>query len=132
MEPTGARRYLKTHEWVRLLPDGTAEVGLSAHALRMLGPLEQVSLPNRGLPVLAGESCCELESRKCVTALYAPITGVVTEVNGALEDDPTLLNREKGNGWLFRCGCVSEEGALLSAEDYLARIGERDEQEEGK
>jgi glycine cleavage system H protein len=36
-------RYTKTYEWVRALPDGTLEIGITDHAQRALGDLVRVA-----------------------------------------------------------------------------------------
>ena len=47
-------RYAKSHEWVRTLPDGTLEVGITDHAQGALGDLVFVELPEVGRVLEAG------------------------------------------------------------------------------
>lgn len=96
------RRYTKDHEWVEL--DGeTATVGISAHAQEQLGDITFVELPETGKTLSVGESFGVVESVKAASDIYAPIAGEVVEVNGALEDDPELVNREpESGGWLIK------------------------------
>ena len=61
-----------------------------------------------------------MESTKSVSDLYAPVTGEVTEVNDGVVADPALINSDPyGAGWLFKVA-VTEEGPLMSAEEYAA------------
>ena len=84
-----------------------------------------ISLPTAGASVTAGEPCGEVESVKSVSDLYSPVDGEVIEVNGELEDDPSLVNAEPyAAGWLFRVR-VARNGEdlalpadLLSAAEY--------------
>ncbi|GLB69190.1 glycine cleavage system protein GcvH [Arthrobacter mangrovi] len=114
-------RYSAEHEWV----DGASpvKVGISQIAADALGDVVYVDLPEAGSTVTAGQTCGEVESTKSVSDLYAPVTGTVVEVNQAAIDDPALLNSDPyGEGWLFTVE-VSEEGPLLSAEEYASANG---------
>ncbi|WP_336714232.1 glycine cleavage system protein GcvH [Arthrobacter sp. USHLN218] len=114
-------RYSAEHEWV----DGASpvKVGISQIAADALGDVVYVDLPEAGSTVTAGETCGEVESTKSVSDLYAPVTGTVVEVNQAAIDDPALLNSDPyGEGWLFTVE-VSEEGPLLSADEYASANG---------
>lgn len=95
-------RYTKDHEWVRL--DGAvATVGVTDHAQEALGDVVFVELPQPGREVADGEACAVVESVKAASDVYAPLAGRVTEANGAVVDDPALVNRAAGgDGWFFR------------------------------
>ncbi|MEE1622789.1 glycine cleavage system protein GcvH [Zafaria sp. Z1313] len=114
-------RYSAEHEWI----DGStpAKVGISQIAADALGDVVYVDLPEVGASITAGESCGEVESTKSVSDLYAPVTGTIVEVNQEAIDNPALLNEDPyGAGWLFTVE-VSEEGPLLSAQDYASANG---------
>jgi glycine cleavage system H protein len=114
-------RYSAEHEWVD--ESSPVKVGLSAVAVDALGDVVYLDLPEAGSTVTAGEVCGEVESTKSVSDIYAPVSGEITEVNQAAIDDPALLNSDPyGKGWLFTVN-VSEEGPLLSAEDYSSKNG---------
>lgn len=115
-------RYSADHEWLDTAAT-PARVGISAIAVEALGDVVHLELPEVGTVLAAGDACGEIESTKSVADLYAPAAGTVVEVNQAVLDDPALLNEDPyGAGWLFTVE-VSAEGALLSAEEYLARNG---------
>ena len=40
-------RYTKSHEWLRTLPDGSIEIGITDHAQQSLGDLVFVEVPER-------------------------------------------------------------------------------------
>ena len=116
-------KYSAEHEWVAGDGSGPAGIGISAVAADALGDIVYVDLPEVGAAVTAGETCGEVESTKSVSDLYAPVTGEVTEVNPAVVDDPALINSAPyGAGWLFKVS-VTEEGPLMSAEEYAAANG---------
>jgi len=74
-------RYTKSHEWVRVLPDGSAEIGITDHAQHALGDLVFVEPPEAGRKVGAGEACAVVESVKAASDVYSPIAGTVLAGN---------------------------------------------------
>ena len=95
-------RFTKDHEWVRLDGD-VATVGITDHAQTALGDVVFVELPEIGREVAAGEACAVVESVKAASDIYAPIAGRIVEVNGALSDNPGLVNASAfDEGWFFR------------------------------
>jgi glycine cleavage system H protein len=126
MEFPDELRYSTEHEWVAL--DGVrARIGVTDYAQDALGDVVYVELPDVGLAVLAGSSCAEVESTKSVSEIYAPVSGVVVEVNEALVDTPEYVNQEPyGNGWIFavEMSDPSEVDALLDAARYRALVEE--------
>jgi glycine cleavage system H protein len=119
-------RYTREHEWVRV-EDGRARVGISDYAQDALGDVVYVQLPDVGLAVIASASCCEVESTKSVSEVYAPVSGVIVEVNEALADAPELINQEPyGNGWLFviELSDAAEVDGLLDSAGYQAFVTE--------
>ena len=95
-------RFTKDHEWVR--QDGDAVViGITDHAQNALGDVVFVDLPEVGREVAAGEACAVVESVKAASDVYAPIAGKVVEVNGALAENPGLINSAPtGEGWFLK------------------------------
>jgi glycine cleavage system H protein len=119
-------RYTKTHEWVKLEVK-TAEIGLTDHAQKQLGDLVFVNLPAAGDSVTAGETFGDVESVKAVSDVYSPVTGVVAEANGALEDSPQLINETPYEAWLIRVEQVTDTEELLTAAEYEALIASEQE-----
>src|SRR5437660_10813973 len=118
-------RYTPEHEWVSI-EGTTASIGITEYAAQQLGDVVYISLPAAGASVTAGEPCGEVESVKSVSDLYSPVDGEVVEVNGELEDDPSLVNAEPYTaGWMFRVRLPQEGDGqptlpadLLSATEY--------------
>jgi glycine cleavage system H protein len=118
-------RYTKEHEWV-LLDDGVAVVGITDFAQSELGDIVFVELPSIGHRVKVMESFGSVESVKSVSDLYAPISGVVSDVNTRLGSNPDLVNSDPfGEGWMVRIEPAdpSEIDQLLSADQYAEYIG---------
>ena len=96
------RLYTKEHEWVKI--DGqTAVVGITDYAQSSLGDIVYVEMPKPGVAVERGNPIGVIESVKAVSDIYAPISGTVTEVNAAVEEDQTKVNSDPfGDGWLVK------------------------------
>src|SRR5215469_15075412 len=93
-------RYTADHEWAKLEGD-RVRVGITDYAQDALGDVVFVELPEPGSTVDAGEALGEVESTKSVSDVYAPLAGVVVEVNGDLAEAPQRLNEDPyGEGWL--------------------------------
>ncbi len=117
--------YAKTHEWMRREND-VATVGITDHAQEELGEVVFVELPEEGASFSAGDSFGSIESVKTVSDLYAPVGGEVVEVNGVLNDTPEKVNEDPyGEGWMIQLR-ISEEGELLSAEEYQKMVEEEE------
>ena len=120
-------RYTASHEWVRSLPDGSVEIGITDHAQSALGDLVFVEVPEAGRALQAGEACAVVESVKAASDVYGPIAGTVTGGNAELAGAPELINQDPyGKGWLLRLkpadpGAVA---ALLDAAAYQASLVE--------
>jgi glycine cleavage system H protein len=119
-------RYTPEHEWVRVSSDGVARVGITAFAQDALGDVVYVSLPAVGDQVRAGDSSGEVESTKSVSDLYAPLSGEIVAVNGALDSAPELVNTDPyGQGWMYdvKLTNAGESESLLSLEAYQELLG---------
>lgn len=96
-------KYTTTHEWVRIEENNIVCVGITAHAQELLGDIVYVELPIIKKILKKSEEACVLESVKAAADVYAPLSGVVTEINTALSDTPQLINLDSyEHGWLFR------------------------------
>lgn len=116
------RKYVSTHEWARLEPDGSVAVGITEHAQSQLGDLVFVELPSLGRKLAKAEECAVVESVKAASDLYAPIAGEVIAVNEALSDSPEKINEDANSSWIFRLRPVNvaELDELLDAQGYEA------------
>ena len=119
-------KYSNDHEWVRA-DGGIATVGITHFAQDSLGDVVFVELPEVGASTTAGEAISEVESTKSVSDIVAPVSGTITEVNSALDDDPAVLNSDPyGDGWIYKVEMSSPEDldALMDAAAYGAFTAE--------
>ncbi|HET9476999.1 MAG TPA: glycine cleavage system protein GcvH [Dehalococcoidia bacterium] len=114
------RRYSKEHEWVRVDGD-SGTVGITDYAQDQLGDIVFVDLPAAGTAVKYMEKFGEIESVKAVSELFSPVSGEVTETNGALRDNPQYVNDSPyDEGWMakVRLADPAEADKLMTAEQY--------------
>ncbi len=118
-------RYTKSHEWLRTLPDGSIEIGITDHAQQTLGDLVFVEVPETGRALASGDACAVVESVKAASDVYSPIAGVVTARNERLATEPELVNRDPyGEGWILRLKPAGggPGPTLLDADGYRAEL----------
>ncbi|MGC1182397.1 glycine cleavage system protein GcvH [Legionella sp.] len=119
-------KYTSTHEWARQDQDEVT-VGITDHAQQLLGDMVFVELPEIGTKVHAGDELGVVESVKAASDFYAPISGVVTQVNEAAVENPALVNTyPHAEGWLVKLkpDNLNEMEHLLNTERYQNEIGE--------
>lgn len=94
--------FTQDHEWISVEGD-TATVGITDYAQAQLGDVVFVEVPPAGTQVAKGKEAAVVESVKAASDVYAPVSGEVTEGNGALEADPALVNSSpESEGWFFK------------------------------
>ncbi len=117
-------KYTEDHEWISLDGDiGT--VGITDYAQEQLGDVVFVELPDVGKTLAKGDEAAVIESVKAAAEVYAPVDGEVTEVNAALNDDPSLVNTDaQGKGWFIklRIGDTGATDGLMDDNAYAAFI----------
>lgn len=117
-------RYSKDHEYIRIEGDiGT--VGITDYAQSQLGDVVFVDLPSVGKQVAAGAETAVVESVKAASEIYAPVSGTVVEVNGALSDNPGTVNEAPlAGGWFIKLKIAdkAELDKLMSEADYNAYL----------
>ena len=118
--------YTEEHEYLRETEtDGEYYVGITDYAQGELGDVVFVELPGVGDTFSKMDVFGTIEAVKAVSDLFAPVSGEVVEVNGALEDDPALVNGDPyGEGWMIRLAASdpSELDDLLGAPAYEEHI----------
>ena len=118
-------KYTKEHEWIKA--DGpNPTFGITTYAQESLGDIVFVDLPKPGTEISAGKTFGSVESVKAVSDLYAPASGMVTEVNGALSTHPEKVNSDAHGSWMVKITLKdkNELNSLLSAADYENFVSE--------
>lgn len=117
--------YSESHEFVKI-EGNIGYVGITDYAQHELGNVVYVDMPEVDDEVTAGEEFGAVESVKAASDLMSPVSGVVVEINEALEDEPGLVNQDAFENWIIKVE-MSDAGELdnlMTAEAYKAFIGE--------
>jgi len=120
------RKYTKDHEWA-LTEGDELLVGITAFAVDQLGDVTLVGIDAKvGATLEAHKPFGTIESVKTLSDLFAPVTGVITRVNTALEKEPELVNEDPWKkGWMIAIRptkLAEEQGSLLDASAYRAHL----------
>ena len=112
-------KYTKDHEWIELSGD-QGKVGITDFAQAQLGDVVYLDLPEVGTTLKAGQTFGNIESVKAVSELYAPVSGVVVEVNAALKEKPEALNSDPHGSWMvvIKMSDPGEADTLLDVTQY--------------
>lgn len=118
-------KYTATHEWVEVLEDNIAAIGITEHAQKLLGDIVFVELPEIGKEIQAKDDCGVIESVKSAADLYTPISGEIIAVNDKLDTSPELINQAPyKDGWIVKIKLANqaELNDLMSSDEYLKEV----------
>jgi glycine cleavage system H protein len=93
------------------------------YAQKALGDVVYVELPKVGATVEKGGQAGVVESVKSASEIYSPVSGEIVEVNGALANDPAIVNSDpEGAAWFYKIKLATraELAALKDADGYAA------------
>ena len=113
--------YSESHEFVRVEGE-YGYIGITDYAQQALGNVVYVDMPETDDEVEAGEEFGAVESVKAASDLISPVSGVVVEVNDALDDEPELLNKDAFENWIIKVELTdkTELDKLMDATAYEA------------
>lgn len=117
----------ESHEYIRMMDDDRARVGITEYAASQLGDIVFVELPDIGQSFEQGESFGSIESVKAQSDLYLPVSGEVIAVNTQLSEEPEMVNDDPYNGgWMLEILLSKPEELkkLLEPNAYLKFIEE--------
>lgn len=113
--------YSESHEYVRV-EGNFGFIGITDYAQKELGAVVYVDMPDVDDEVVAGEEFGAVESTKAASDLNAPVSGVVVEVNDALDDTPELINQDAYENWIIKVELSDKDelNNLMDAKAYAA------------
>ena len=119
--------YSKDHEWVKV-EGNKVTIGITDFAQNQLGDVVFVDTPAPQTEYKAGDTLCSVESVKAVSDVYAPVSGMVVDVNEELAGSPQSMNEDPyGKGWIATMEMTSKDTdlkALLDAAGYTKLLAE--------
>lgn len=114
-------KYTKDHEWLKLIDDKTAMIGITDYAQGELGDIVFVDITSVNKDMSAEEVFGTIEAVKTVSDLFMPVAGKIIEVNDALGKNPELVNTDPyGEGWMVKIEISDPQkiNTLSGAEAY--------------
>ncbi|MFC2710614.1 glycine cleavage system protein GcvH [Hoylesella oralis] len=111
--------YSESHEFVKIEGD-FGYIGITDYAQHELGNIVYVDMPEIDDEVTIDEDFGAVESVKAASDLISPVSGVVVEVNEALENTPELLNKDAFGNWIIKVELSdkAELDKLMNAKAY--------------
>ena len=119
-------KYTKDHEWIKMVDDKTALIGITDFAQHELGDIVFIDIATVGKSLNAEDVFGTVEAVKTVSDLFLPVSGKIVEVNSALTDKPELVNNDPyGEGWMAKIEIseIDDVNNLLNAEAYEQLVG---------
>ncbi|MFA7468764.1 MAG: glycine cleavage system protein H [Desulfotomaculaceae bacterium] len=122
--------------WVKQEENGLVTVGITDYMQKTGGDVAFVELLEADAEVNQGGEMGSMETIKTTMTLLAPVSGVIKEVNGALEDEPQQINQDPyGLGWIYKiepADLADAKQALMDAKTYFPLMEEKIKQEMAK
>ncbi len=123
--------YTKEHEYAQVESEDLVKVGITDYAQKSLRDIVYVELPKKGSEVTSGSEFGSIESVKAVSELYAPVSGMIEEVNSELENSPERVNEDPyGEGWIIKIKASdieADKAKLLNSKAYAKLVKEAGE-----
>ncbi len=118
-------KYTEEHEWIKILDNDQALVGITDFAQSELGELVYIEVDTVGEQIDKGELFGTVEAVKTTSDLFMPLTGEILEFNPELSEDdgdnPAIINEDPyEKGWIIKIKYSNPEeiDQLLDAEAY--------------
>jgi glycine cleavage system H lipoate-binding protein len=104
-----------SHTWGSIEQNGLVKVGLDDFVQKIIGPIEEVILPDRGDKVSRGDILFSVKQGKRVADFLSPVSGKVKYVNEKLYDNVELLKiKPYEHGWVCYIEASDLGGELQS------------------
>lgn len=121
--------YTKEHEWLTLVDDKLARIGITEHAQEQLGDIVFIDFTADLGDIASGEEIVTVESVKSVSEVYSPLSGTITKQNEELNDSPEMVNESAmENGWMIEIELsdLNELSELMDLEAYNTFVEEEE------
>jgi CheY-like chemotaxis protein len=109
------------HVWASVTVPGMVRLGMDDFARKMIGRIDRIELPAKGVSLKKGDRLFGIRQGSRVASFYAPVSGVVQDLNVELPQHSDWLTRHPyEKGWV--CSMKPEH---LSTELEQMKIGEK-------
>jgi glycine cleavage system H protein len=94
-------RYHPGHTWALSESPNLVRIGIDDFASKLVGKVEQVTLPQRGQWIRQGQKVWSIVRNGVKVDMVSPIEGSVADINEAVVNNPELALKDPyGEGWL--------------------------------
>ena len=94
-------RYHAGHTWALSESKEMVRVGMDDFASKLIGKIENITLPQRGRWVRQGQKIWTIFRDGKSVDMVSPIEGTITDINEAVAKNPELARKDPyGEGWL--------------------------------
>jgi len=125
--PTSVYYLHRGHTWAVPEDASQVRVGLDAFSQKILGPADDVKLPEVGKVYYQDHVCMALLREGYKASIEAPVDGIIATINPKLRQKPSLIHDDPyGEGWLFKVKPTNLRHNihhLISGEKNAAWIG---------
>jgi len=125
-------RFTREHEWV-VMRNEIATIGISDFAQNQLGDIVSIELPKIGSTFKQMQAMAIVDSVKASSDIFSPLSGVVSEINENLIEQPELINQSPyESGWILKIkpSQQSEFDSLMTKQEYDIFVGEEARKED--
>ena len=115
-------KYTKSDEW---FDPASGKIGLTDFAQGQLSDIVFVEIETVGETLKKEEVFGTIEAVKTVSDMFMPVSGVILEMNPAIEDTPDAVNKDPyGKGWMIKIRIINpmEVNDLLTPEKYKTLV----------
>ncbi|MCC8089286.1 MAG: glycine cleavage system protein GcvH [Rikenellaceae bacterium] len=119
-------KYSKDHEWIRIIDNDIAYVGITDFAQDQLGDIVFIDVPAVGEELVKEDIFGTVEAVKTVSDIFLPVDADILEFNDLLDSNPEVVNSDPyGDGWIVKIRIKNKAQLedLLDAEQYRELIG---------
>lgn len=100
--PTSNYYLHRGHTWAVLEDTGQVRVGMDAFSQKILGPADELKLPEIGKVYYQDHICMALLREGYKASVEAPVDGAIEAINPKVRQRPSLIHEDPyGEGWLF-------------------------------
>lgn len=112
--------------WVQK-EDNVFTVGLNEDALDEIEKINSLELPPEGETVDPDIAVGTIETDKGAMDLFSPVSGTVLEINSTVVEDPTLIQDDPYDAWLFK---IESEDDLEDEDEDDEDLDEDDDEDD--
>ncbi|MCZ7608807.1 MAG: response regulator [Ignavibacterium sp.] len=82
----------RNHTWVSMNQEGIAKVGIDDFALKLIGKIDSLELPNLGMTIKAGQPLFTIKQGNRTVTFSSPVSGKVAQINTLLQNNIDALD----------------------------------------